>query len=122
MAIVKDIKERMCSVALDYSSQIKGYDNFTEEEKSYELPDERVIQINSKTRYRCTESLFNPALIGHSGFSLIEMMTDSLGRCDSELQSELLRNIVLGGGSSMFKGLLPRIQKEILKAMPRAQR
>jgi actin-related protein len=30
-----------------------------------------------------------------------------------------MRNIVLGGGSSMFRGLLPRIQKEILKAMPR---
>jgi CMP-N-acetylneuraminic acid synthetase len=33
-------------------------DHFSEEEKSYELPDESVITIDAKTRYRCTETMF----------------------------------------------------------------
>lgn len=102
-------------------------DNFSEEARSYELPDERIIQIDAKTRYRCTEALFklsfcckiSPSIIGQSCFSIPEMMCDSLNRCDTDLQQELMRNIVLGGGSSMFKGLLPRLQKDILKQLPK---
>lgn len=50
-----------------------------------------------------------------------EMMADSLNRCDTDLQAELMRNIVLGGGSSMFQGLLPRMQKELLRALPKVR-
>lgn len=38
--IIKDIKETMCYIAGDYEMQINSEDNFTEEERSYELPDE----------------------------------------------------------------------------------
>lgn len=50
--------------------------------------------------------------------SIPEMMIDTLQRCDSEFQEELYRNIVLCGGSSLFKGFLPRIEKELMNQVP----
>lgn len=47
------------------------------------------------------------------------MVGDSVSRCDSELQYELISNIVLGGGSSMFQGLTNRLRKEVSALLPR---
>ena len=59
--IVKDVKERVCYVALDYEHEmgidIRGI------EKTYELPDGQVIRLGNE-RFRCPEALFNPSLIG----------------------------------------------------------
>jgi actin-related protein len=35
-----------------------------------------------------------------------------------EFQEELYRNIILCGGSSLFRGFLPRIEKELLNHAP----
>ena len=40
------------------------------------------------------------------------MIKDSLNRCDSELASEIRKNIVVCGGSSITKGLQLRLEKE----------
>lgn len=45
-------------------------------------------------------------------------MIDSLERCDVELQEELYSNIVLCGGSSLFRGFLPRLEKELVNLLP----
>ncbi len=44
-------------------------------------------------------------------------MIDCLNRCDPELKQELFSNIVLCGGSSLFKGFLQRIENDILNKM-----
>jgi len=43
------------------------------------------------------------------------MMRDSLSRCDSELLNEMIRNIVVCGGTSIIKGLKQRLEKEFEK-------
>ena len=48
----------------------------------------------------------------------VHTMTDkSIQKCDADLRSDLYRNIVLSGGSSMFAGLAERMSKEI-SALP----
>lgn len=37
--IVKDIKEKLCYVALDYDDEVKQYKESSQKDKSYELPD-----------------------------------------------------------------------------------
>jgi actin beta/gamma 1 len=41
-------------------------------------------------------------------------------RCDWDLRKQLLENIVLGGGSTMFPGLAERLEKELTAFTPRS--
>ncbi|CAD8078966.1 unnamed protein product [Paramecium primaurelia] len=116
--IIKDIKEKMCYIASDYEMQINSEDNFTEEERSYELPDEQVIHITPQIRYHCSEALFNSAIVNKNSFSLPQMIVNSILRCDKELRQELVSNMVLGGGTSMFQGLISRLQDDICQIYP----
>lgn len=55
----------MCSVALDFEQAIHSRDPLNEEERSYELPEDKgIIQIDHYKRFRATEILFNPKLYG----------------------------------------------------------
>ena len=59
------MKEQMCSVALNYEHAIHSRDPLNEEYRSYELPDDKgIIQVGHQKRFRSTEILFNPRLIG----------------------------------------------------------
>jgi hypothetical protein len=81
--IVKNIKETLSFIALDYDKTLEEVKNSTEHQKDYELPDGQVIQIDSE-RFRCPEVLFQPNFIGREypgaqlNFLLLPMLFDSL--------------------------------------------
>jgi|JI6StandDraft_1071083.scaffolds.fasta_scaffold06477_8 actin-related protein len=101
----------MCQVAYDYNQELAGKDDRDEEHKSYELPDGKVIQLSKQTIFRPAEAMFNPKLAGSDAMSITDMMRDSLDRCDPELASEMKKNIVLCGGTSILRGLEQRLEK-----------
>lgn len=46
----------MCSVALNYESAINSRDPLNEEQRSYELPDDKgIILVDHKMRFKATE-------------------------------------------------------------------
>lgn len=105
----KDMKEKLCSVALDFDYEINRK---SEIETSYELPDGRVIKIGSE-KFLAPELLFQPYLFGKSYLKGIhEQAFESLMKCDLNQRNILSQNIVLSGGSSMFTGMKHRFRKE----------
>jgi len=70
MEIVRTIKEQVCFVAEDYEAALKNAANSSMYDKTYELPDGKVITIGS-ARFRCPEYLFKPMEMNGKEFESI---------------------------------------------------
>jgi len=115
--IVRDIKERLTYVAEDYDAEIKKYEENSNGEKLYELPDGRNIKVGNQ-RFRCPEVLFDPSLIGKEFVGVHETTYNTIMKCDVDIRKDLYANIVLSGGSTMYPGLQDRLTKEMTALAP----
>ena len=113
--IVHDMKEKLGYVALDYETEM-GKEQ--EVERDYELADAGSVLTIGNERFRCSEPLFNPSLIGLSAAGIQDLVYNSIMKCDCDIRNNLYANIILSGGSTLFPGMGERIQREISKLAP----
>lgn len=144
--VVNQIKEDVCFVSSDFAQDMKVHtDNKKRSEivVDYILPDFTALKrgyIRKKDtnadqiemlddsdqqfvrlcneRFTVPELLFSPSDVGIQQVGIPEAVIDSLKDCPSYTHHELLRNILVIGGSSLFPGFIPRLKREIRALAP----
>jgi len=108
--IVKHIKEKM--------GYIKTVDDVPDEKiVPYPLPDGNEIVIQSE-KFKAPEVLFNPSIIGEEYLGMHQCVYKAITQSDMDLRKEFYSNILLSGGSTLFKGLGERLLHELKQLSP----
>lgn len=110
IADVCKMKEKLCYVASDFKKAM----HFAQrsDRRTYILPDNQVISMASE-RFQCPEALFQPSFLGKEFNGVHRTCYDSIAKCDDSVRKDLLSNIVLSGGSSLFPGFAGRMADEL---------
>ncbi|ODN06594.1 Beta-centractin [Orchesella cincta] len=112
--IVKTIKEKECFL----SSNPYKEESSDAEKRVYKLPDGNSLDIGP-ARFRAPEVLFRPDLLGEECEGMHEVLLFSIQKSDLDLRKILFQNIVLSGGSTLFKGFGDRLLGELRKLAPK---
>ena len=106
--LARDAKEKLCYVAKDYNAEMAKYVSSSELEKCYELCSGLANQ-----RFRAPEIIFNPLVGGSKQSGLDWLCQWSMEKCNVEIRKDLLENIVLAGGNTLFDGFAERLEKDV---------
>jgi len=115
--IVRDVKEKLCFIALDYNEEMAKAKTSPDLEKQYELPDGSSLTIGNE-RFRAPEALFQPSLLGLDIDGADETTYKSIMKCDLDIRRDLYGNVVLSGGTTMYPGIGERLTKELTNRAP----
>ncbi|XP_045847071.1 actin-related protein T2 [Meles meles] len=109
-ALVDDIKEKLCYVALEPEKELSRRPE--EVLREYKLPDGNVIYVGDQL-HQAPEALFAPEQLGIQNPGLSKMVSCSITKCDADIQKTLFGEIVLSGGTTLFQGLDDRLLREL---------
>ncbi|KAJ1990579.1 centractin- actin- protein of the dynactin complex [Coemansia spiralis] len=128
--IVRQIKEKICYVALDAAKEekelasvasarlgsvsVSGGNDSRPRSDVFKLPDGHIINLSNE-RFRAPEILFQPDIIGLEYPGIHQIVADSISRADIDLRRSLYANVVLSGGTTLTRGFGDRLLSELRK-------
>jgi len=114
--LIKDMKEKLCYVPMDYDHEINN-DLNSPIFKTYKLPNGTDINLGNEL-FKCPEALFQPSLLGRDFEGVHQCINNSINNCEVDIRKDLYNHIVLAGGSTLFSGFTERLQKEMTILAP----
>ncbi|CAM9929264.1 unnamed protein product, partial [Scytosiphon promiscuus] len=126
MEIVRELKETCMSIPLDESGS--SSDEEEERETKYTLPDGTEIQLTDELRHipemLMESSAMTPLHNQKENLALDlpipALMRRALEQSDADARKEMVGNVVLTGGGSLFEGMPERITSELTNSLPSA--
>ncbi|XP_012368448.1 actin-related protein T1-like [Octodon degus] len=109
-SVGETLKEKLCYVTLGRKKKPRRRQKKVL--TKYRLPDGNVIYIEDRL-LQVPEVLFTPAILDIQDPGLSKMVFNSILKCDTDIQKSLFGNIVLSGGSTLFRGLTERLAKDL---------
>jgi len=113
MEIVKSIKEQLCFVSADYEAQHAESQESSSLDEQFELPDKRTISVKGNVRIQTPELIFKPELNGKSCKSIQHLAWESISTSDIDTRKELMKNVIMSGGTTMYDGMADRLKAEL---------
>lgn len=113
----REIKEKLCYVALDPKAEAEKAAASHEIDKTYEMPDGKTLTIGNE-RFLCPEVLFQPTLAEVGEKNVQETLYQSIMKCPVDLRRSMYQNVQLAGGSTLFPGFAERLEKELTALAP----
>merc|ERR1711924_212143 len=114
----KKMKEELCYVAEDYDADMADFQDKT---KKFEMPDGTTVEVHAQ-QIRCPELMFKPALDGREMPGLHQLTDKTIKDCDLDVRKDLLGNVVMSGGTTMFPNMPERPRTRSRPLWPRPPR
>ena len=118
MEIVKDIKEKLCFVSKDFEAQKAESEASSSLDQQYELPDKSMITVTGAVRITTPELIFQPELNGKSCKSIQALAWQSISSSDIDTRKEMMKNVIMSGGTTMYDGMSDRLKDELVNLAP----
>ena len=125
--VAQKVKEKYCYVSKDIAKEFELHER---NPKEYVI---RMEGVRAKTnlpwqadvgyeRFLAPEVFFRPDMIaekenGFGQFSLPELVDNAIQECPIDSRRKLYGNIVLSGGSTMFKGFGKRVKRDVKRVV-----
>lgn len=119
LEIAQFLKEKYCVVQPDKGSYTVAVAEANKSDTvQHTLPDGTVVTLGTD-RYKPTEALFDPAIIGKDTLRGIQhLAVESIRKCDQDIAPTMFGNIVLAGGTSLFGNMKQRLKREVKDLAP----
>jgi actin-related protein len=103
LSVLRDIKEKLFYVALDFEAELWMAATTTHCNSSYKMADGNEIILGNE-RFCCLELLFKPSLNEFTFNRIDQTIVESVMKCDIDVRNALFAYILLSGGTAMING------------------